>query len=71
VTYGHTIPINGTNLFAANETFPTTSNGYTGYVAWDPTYLYFGMVGPDVASGRARRSGSSSISAARLARPRA
>jgi hypothetical protein len=48
--YTHTITIDGTNDFAAtDEAFATTSTGYTGYVAWDSSFVYFAMKGPDVA----------------------
>lgn len=48
--YSHTITIDGTNDFSAtDEAFATSSTGYTGYVAWDSAYVYFGMKGPDVA----------------------
>lgn len=43
------------NDFASNETFATTSSGYTGYVAWDQAYLYVGMSGGDIASGDAKK----------------
>jgi hypothetical protein len=55
VRYFHTIVIDGTNDFAANETFATTSAGYTGYIAWDSTNLYVGVDGSDVASGDANK----------------
>ncbi len=51
VRYFHTIAIDGVNDFAANETFATTTTGHTGYLAWDDTYLYVGVDGPDVGSG--------------------
>jgi hypothetical protein len=51
VRYFHTIAIDGTNDFAQNETFATSTSGYTGYVAWDESFLYLGMKGADVASG--------------------
>ncbi len=46
--YSHTIVIDGTNDFAAADVFTTTSTvsaGYTGYISWDETNLYFGMDG--------------------------
>jgi hypothetical protein len=46
--YAHTIAIDGVNDFTAAETFPTSTPGYTLYVAWDPTYVYFGASGSDV-----------------------
>jgi cysteine-rich repeat protein len=48
--YSHTITIDGTNDFAQNETFATTSVGYTAYIAWDASNVYVGLSGPDVAS---------------------
>lgn len=44
--------IDGVNDFAPSEKLPTTSSAgnYDGYIAWDPTRLYFGMSGPDVGS---------------------
>jgi hypothetical protein len=53
VRYFHTIAIDGANDFAANETFPTSSNGHVAYTAWDSSYVYFGLQSPDVASGDA------------------
>jgi hypothetical protein len=51
MAYSSTIMIDGTNDFAAmDESFATTSASYTGYLAWDGTYVYLGMKGPDVAS---------------------
>jgi hypothetical protein len=46
--YAHTIAIDGVNDFTAAETFPTSTPGYTFYVAWDATYVYFGASGSDV-----------------------
>jgi hypothetical protein len=51
--YFHTIAIDGTNDFAANEAFATSTSGHTAYTAWDSNYVYFGMSSPDVASGNA------------------
>jgi hypothetical protein len=50
--YSHTINIDGTNDFTADETFATSSSGtgYDGYVTWDATHLYVGMSGPDIAT---------------------
>jgi len=49
--YSHTIVIDGTNDFYANETFSTTTAGYTSYITWDDTNLYVGMNGTDIGSG--------------------
>lgn len=47
--YSHTIVIDGTNDFNwSDEAFDTTSGGYDGFVAWDDTYLYWGMIGARV-----------------------
>lgn len=43
---GHVI--DGTNDFAAGETFTTTSANYTAYVSWDAKSVYFGMTGDDI-----------------------
>lgn len=49
--YSHTITIDGVNDFSTtDESFASTSTGYTGYIAWDSAYVYFGMKGPDVAN---------------------
>lgn len=48
VRYFHTIVIDGTNDFTADETFTTSTMGHTGYIAWDATYLYLGMTSPDL-----------------------
>ncbi len=42
----HTIPLNGTNDFAADEDFPTSTSGYLGYITWDADNLYLGYTGP-------------------------
>jgi hypothetical protein len=55
VRYYHTITIDGTNDFVANETFSTTSGGYQGYVAWDDDYIYVGMTGSDVNANNANK----------------
>ncbi len=52
--YAHTIVIDGINDFTAGERFSTSSAGYTAYIAWDATFVYVGMSGPDVASGNSR-----------------
>jgi hypothetical protein len=47
----HTIAIDGTNDFAAGETFVTTSGTYyTAYVTWDATYVYWAMQGADIGT---------------------
>jgi hypothetical protein len=55
VRYFHTIVIDGTNDFAGNETFTTSSGTYSGYVAWDDAYLYLGMKGADVGANSATK----------------
>ncbi|MBE7485200.1 MAG: Ig-like domain-containing protein [Polyangiaceae bacterium] len=55
VRYFHTITIDGVNDFAANETFTTSSAGYSGYLAWDNAYLYVGMSGADVGANSATK----------------
>ncbi|MFO0674902.1 MAG: hypothetical protein U0169_00060 [Polyangiaceae bacterium] len=43
--------------FTSGERFATTSTGtnvYTAFVTWDRSRVYFGMQGPDVASGASR-----------------
>lgn len=47
----HTIAIDGTNDFAADEVFATTSGGYTAYATWDADNLYLGYSGSDVGNG--------------------
>jgi hypothetical protein len=47
----NTIPIDGTNGFAADETFSTSSAGYTAYATWDADNLYLGFTGGDVGAG--------------------
>ncbi len=55
VRYHHTITIDGNNDFDANETFTTSTTGYSGYAAWDEKDLFLGFKGPDVASGSATK----------------
>lgn len=55
VRYHHTITIDGTNDFDANETFATSTGSYTAYAAWDDVRLYLGMKGPDVAAASATK----------------
>jgi len=45
----HTIAIDGTNDFAANEDVPGTS-GSTWYFTWDANNFYFGITASDVAA---------------------
>lgn len=47
--YRHTIVIDGTNDFLAEETFATTSDGYSAFVSWDVNNLYVGIRGADVS----------------------
>ncbi|HQF26026.1 MAG TPA: hypothetical protein PL065_21345, partial [Polyangiaceae bacterium] len=47
-TYSHTITIDGTNDFAAEETFETTTSSFQGFIAWDANNLYVGLSGSDV-----------------------
>jgi hypothetical protein len=49
VAYRHTIVIDGTNDFGADETFPTTSSGYSAFVSWDVNNVYIGFRGADIA----------------------
>lgn len=54
--YSHTIAIDGTNDFSAtDESFVTSSKGYTAYLAWDQTYLYVAVQGQDISSNDATR----------------
>lgn len=46
----HSITIDGTNDFAADEDFTTSSSGYTAYSTWDANNLYLGYSGSDVHS---------------------
>ena len=48
--YRHTVPLDGTNDFAAVEEFPTTSAGYVAYATWDADYLYVGYQGSDIGA---------------------
>lgn len=47
----HTITIDGTNDFSSDETFTTTSTGYTTYITWDQNNLYIGYEGADINAG--------------------
>jgi hypothetical protein len=58
--YSHTITIGGTFDFdtgqwAGQESFPTTTNGFTAYYAWDAQNLYLGMRGPDIGPSSATK----------------
>jgi hypothetical protein len=53
--WSHTVAIDGTNDFTAEEQFSTTSAGYTGWVTWDADDLFVGYEGADVASGTATK----------------
>ena len=44
----HTITVDGSNDFVADETFSTSSSGFYGYITWDSSNLYIGMEGDDV-----------------------
>lgn len=46
----HTISIDGTNDFVADETIATTTGGFTAYATWDANNLYLGYEGSDVGS---------------------
>lgn len=48
----HTINIDGNNDFQSDETFSTSSSGYTAYVTWDANYIYLGYSGSDVGTGQ-------------------
>lgn len=49
--YRHTIILDGTDDFAAEDTFMTTSSPTFGArVTWDDHYLYVGYSGPDLAT---------------------
>ena len=47
--YAHTITVDGVNDFTTNETFQTSTPGFTGFISWDADYIYFGMDGVDVS----------------------
>jgi len=42
--------IDGTNDFGTDETFATTSAGYTAFVAWSDSALFVGYQGDDIAT---------------------
>lgn len=48
----HTIIIDGNNDFAADETFSSSSLGYTAYVTWDADNIYLGYSGFDIGDGQ-------------------
>jgi hypothetical protein len=47
--------VDGNNDFGPNEKLATSSTNYDAYVAWDASFVYFGMSGQDVGSGSASR----------------
>lgn len=51
-TTNHTIIIDGTNDFSADEVLPTSTAGYSSYVTWDANNLYLGFTGDDVGSSQ-------------------
>lgn len=53
VRYYHPIQIDGVNDFTADETFTSSTGGFTGYVAWDKAFLYLGYAGADLQDGMA------------------
>ncbi|HMR77503.1 MAG TPA: Ig-like domain-containing protein, partial [Polyangiaceae bacterium] len=55
VRYHHSIVIDGNNDFTADETLSTSTTGYTAYAAWDDTFFYAGLKGPDVSSASATK----------------
>lgn len=46
--YRHPITIDGTDDFAAADTFATTSAGYVARISWDDDNVYLGYSGPDL-----------------------
>ncbi len=46
--WSHTITIDGTNDFTADEKLTTTSSSYDAYVTWDASALYVGYTGGDI-----------------------
>ncbi|MGB9665214.1 MAG: choice-of-anchor D domain-containing protein [Ignavibacteria bacterium] len=48
----HTIVIDGNNDFQSDETFSTSSSGYSAYVTWDADNIYLGYSGSDIGSGQ-------------------
>jgi hypothetical protein len=47
----HTISIDGTNDFAADESFATSTGGYNAYFTWDASNLYLGASGGELSGG--------------------
>ncbi len=43
-TTNHSLTFDGTNEFTADETFSTSTDGYSAYCTWDADYLYLGAV---------------------------
>jgi len=48
--YHHTIMVDGTNDFAADEALTTSSAGHSAWLAWDADYVYLGFESPDLAA---------------------
>ena len=48
--YRHSIAIDGTNDFAASDTFTTTSASYTAFISWSDTHVFIGYSGDDIAT---------------------
>jgi hypothetical protein len=48
--YRHVISIDGTDDFAFEDSFSTTSASFTARVTWDDVNLYVGYSGPDLAA---------------------
>ncbi len=46
----HTIPMDGNNAFTSDETFGTSTTGYSAYVTWDAEYLYLAYTGSHLAA---------------------
>jgi len=43
----HILNFDGSNEFATDETFETSTLGYQQYITWDQDYLYLGISGPN------------------------
>jgi hypothetical protein len=48
--YRHTISVDGISSFTADETFATTTAGFSAQVTWDDSHLYLGYQGADVGA---------------------
>ncbi len=46
----HTLTFDGTNSFASDEDWPTSTAEYTAYCTWDASFLYLAYNGPHLAS---------------------